>query len=112
MRQKATGLRSNHVLKTTPGFSNLSFVVVSDFLAPGAFDEAAKDKNGITVTYHTSGLDFGVIDVNTAQNGASLNLTIKNSVPLSKVALSEVRVISSLQRTTPLVIIPDVLTYF
>jgi nucleoside-diphosphate-sugar epimerase len=41
--QKATILGSNSVLKTTPGFSNLSFVVVPDFLAPGAFDEAAKD---------------------------------------------------------------------
>ena len=41
--QKATALKSNHVLKTTPGFTNLSFVVVPDFLAPGAFDEAAKD---------------------------------------------------------------------
>jgi len=41
--QKATLLKSNHVLKTTPGFSNLSFVVVPDFLAPGAFDEAAKN---------------------------------------------------------------------
>jgi nucleoside-diphosphate-sugar epimerase len=40
--QKATILGSNSVLKTTPGFSNLSFVVVPDFLAPGAFDEAAK----------------------------------------------------------------------
>jgi nucleoside-diphosphate-sugar epimerase len=41
--QKATTLKSNHVLKATPGFSNLSFVVVPDFLVPGAFDEAAKD---------------------------------------------------------------------
>jgi len=41
--QKATTLKSNNVLKNTPGFSNLSFVVVPDFLAPGAFDEAAKN---------------------------------------------------------------------
>jgi len=41
--QKATTLKSNHVLQTTPDFSNLSFIVVPDFLAPGAFDEAAKN---------------------------------------------------------------------
>jgi nucleoside-diphosphate-sugar epimerase len=45
--QKATLLKSNHVLKTTPGFSNLSFIVVPDFLAPGAFDEAVKDTKSI-----------------------------------------------------------------
>jgi nucleoside-diphosphate-sugar epimerase len=41
--QKATLLKSNKVLKATSGFSNLSFIVVPDFLAPGAFDEAVKD---------------------------------------------------------------------
>ena len=41
--QKATLLKSNNVLKATPGFSNLSFIVVPDFLAPDAFDEATKD---------------------------------------------------------------------
>lgn len=41
--QKAILLKSNHVLHTTPGFSNLSFIIVLDFLAPNAFDEAAKD---------------------------------------------------------------------
>lgn len=41
--QKATPLKSNNVLKATPGFSNLSFNIVPDFLTPGAFDEAAKD---------------------------------------------------------------------
>lgn len=41
--QKATLLKSNPVLQTTPNFSNLSFTIVPDFLAPGAFDEAAKD---------------------------------------------------------------------
>ena len=41
--QKATLLKSNHVLQTTPGFSNLSFIIVPDFLAPNAFDGAARD---------------------------------------------------------------------
>lgn len=41
--QKASILKSNPVLQATPGVSNLSFVVVPDFLVPGAFDEAAKD---------------------------------------------------------------------
>lgn len=41
--QKATRLKSNHILKTTSGFSNLSFIIVPDFLAPGAFDEATKN---------------------------------------------------------------------
>lgn len=41
--QKATLLKSNPVLQTTPGFSNLSFIIVPDFLAPGAFDEATKN---------------------------------------------------------------------
>ncbi|GAB7336473.1 hypothetical protein MBLNU13_g09760t1 [Cladosporium sp. NU13] len=41
--QKATRLKSNHILKPTSGFSNLSFIIVPDFLAPGAFDEATKN---------------------------------------------------------------------
>lgn len=41
--QKATTLKSNPVLKATPGFSSLSFIVVPDFLVPGAFDEAVQD---------------------------------------------------------------------
>jgi len=41
--QKATLLKSNNVLKATSGFSNLSFIVVPDFIAPGAFDEAVID---------------------------------------------------------------------
>jgi nucleoside-diphosphate-sugar epimerase len=41
--QKAAILKSNPVLKATAGLSNLSFIVVPDFLVPGAFDEAVKD---------------------------------------------------------------------
>lgn len=40
--QKAAILRANSVLNATAGISKLSFVVVPDFLAPGAFDEAAQ----------------------------------------------------------------------
>lgn len=63
-----------------------------------AFDEAAKDKHGITVSHHAGGLDFGIIDLSSAQDGVSLNLVVKNSVPTLKVVLTEVRVTSSLQR--------------
>lgn len=45
--QKATALKFSHVFQTTPGFSNLSFIIVPDFLTPGAFDEAAKDSKYI-----------------------------------------------------------------
>ena len=41
--QKATLLKSNHVLQATSGFFNLSFIIVPDFLTPSAFDEATKD---------------------------------------------------------------------
>ncbi|KAM0720275.1 hypothetical protein Q7P37_004411 [Cladosporium fusiforme] len=41
--EKAATLTSNPVLRATPGFSNLSFLLVPDFLKPGAFDEAAQD---------------------------------------------------------------------
>ena len=68
-----------------------------------AFDEAAKDKHGITVSHQAGGLDFGIIDIPSAQDGVSLNLLVKNSVPSLKAVLTEARVISSLQRTSPLV---------
>lgn len=69
-----------------------------------AFDEAGKDKHGITVSHLSGGLDFGVIEVAAAQTGVSLVLTVTNSVPLSKVTLVEVKVVvSSLQKTTPFV---------
>jgi nucleoside-diphosphate-sugar epimerase len=41
--QKTTLLKSNEILKATPGFSDLSFIVVPDFLAPNAFDKAAEN---------------------------------------------------------------------
>lgn len=41
--QKITLLKSNEILKATPSFSNLSFIVVPDFLAPNAFDKAVEN---------------------------------------------------------------------
>lgn len=65
-----------------------------------AFEEAAKDKHGISVSHQTGGLDFGVTEVALAQNGVSLNLDVTNSVPLSKVVLNKVEVKCPLQRTS------------
>lgn len=40
---KAATLKSNPVLQATLGFSNLSFVVIPDFISPEAFDGAAQE---------------------------------------------------------------------
>lgn len=57
------------------------------------------------MSHRTEGLDFGVIEVSAAQNGVSLTLAIQNSVPLSKVVLDGVRVVSTLRKTTPSVFV-------
>lgn len=49
--QKASTLKSNPVLQATKGFSDLSFIVVPDFLAPGAFNQAAQ---GIKYIIHVA----------------------------------------------------------
>jgi nucleoside-diphosphate-sugar epimerase len=73
--QKAAILKSNPVLKATPGVSNLSFVVVPDFLVPGAFDEAVKDAKYIIhvaspiVTKLPEGDDFDAHFVQPAVQG-------------------------------------------
>lgn len=55
-----------------------------------AFEEASKDKHGISVSHQTGGVDFGMVEVSAAQNGVTLDLTVTNSVPLSDVVLNRI----------------------
>ncbi|KZT68330.1 RNA helicase [Daedalea quercina L-15889] len=52
-----------------------------------AFEEAGKNKHGIDVTHENDGLDFGIIDVEDASRGVATVLTVRNTVPTSKVVL-------------------------
>lgn len=56
-----------------------------------AFEEASKDKHGITVSHHPTGLDFGTIAVESAQQGVRGLFVVKNTVPLSEIVLKSVR---------------------
>lgn len=69
-----------------------------------AFEEAAKDKHGVVVSHHPGGLDFGIIEVAAAQRGVMLPLSVKSTVPSSRVHLVEVKIISSLQTSSPSVL--------
>lgn len=73
-----------------------------------AFDEALKDKHGVSISHHPDGLDFDVIDVGTAADGSTLAqpFVIKSTVPLAKISLVEVKVLSSFRRTSPFVTLP------
>ena len=52
--QKATLLKSNKVLKATSGFSNLSFIVIPDFLAPAPSTKQSKTPNTSSTSPHPS----------------------------------------------------------
>ncbi|KAF7966507.1 hypothetical protein HWV62_21353 [Athelia sp. TMB] len=54
-------------------------------------DEAEKDKHGIAVS---GSLDFGIVEPADAQQGIRLNMSVENSVPLSRVVLVEARLSS------------------
>lgn len=52
-----------------------------------AFEEASKNKHGIDVSHEEDGLDFDIVDVADAPRGVSMTLTVKNTVPTSRVTL-------------------------
>lgn len=56
-----------------------------------AFEAAECNKHGMVVS-NEDGIDFGVIDPVHAENGVLTVLTIKNTMPLSKIRISELRV--------------------
>lgn len=67
-----------------------------------AFDEATKDKHGISVS-HSNGIDFGIVEVESAVGGARAVqiLTVKSTVPLAKVSLIEAKVLASFRKIVP-----------
>lgn len=52
-----------------------------------AFEEASKNKHGIDVSHEDEGLDFEIVDVADAPRGVTMTLTVKNTVPTSRVTL-------------------------
>ncbi|KAH9835366.1 P-loop containing nucleoside triphosphate hydrolase protein [Rhodofomes roseus] len=56
-----------------------------------AFEEAGKNKHGIDVSHEDDGLDFGIVDVEDALQGATMTLTVRNTVPTSRVSLVDAK---------------------
>ncbi|KAL4247257.1 DNA2/NAM7 helicase family protein [Abortiporus biennis] len=67
-----------------------------------AFDEAAKDKNGVIVSHQDVGLDLGVVTAEAASQGAVVgHLELKLTVPSARISLVEVIVSSRRARRSP-----------
>lgn len=66
------------------------------------FEEAEKDKHGITVS-HLEGIDFGVVEVDDAKQGTGITLLVNTSIPLSRTKIAELNLssASSRRRVTP-----------
>ena len=52
-----------------------------------AFEEASKNKHGIDVSHEDDGLDFDIVDVADASRGVTMTLTVRNTVPTSRITL-------------------------
>ncbi|KAH9948069.1 P-loop containing nucleoside triphosphate hydrolase protein [Amylocystis lapponica] len=81
-----------------------------------AFEEAERDKNGVTISPGEEGLDFGFVELPDAHSGTAALLKVENTVPTSKVRLAEVKLSSSAARgsssfSLSLQNIPRMLTY-
>lgn len=50
-----------------------------------AFEEAEKNKHGVTISHDHDGIDFGIAEVKCAELGVSLVVKAQNTVPLSKI---------------------------
>ncbi|THH30849.1 hypothetical protein EUX98_g3344 [Antrodiella citrinella] len=61
-----------------------------------AFEDAEKDKNGIEISHGEEGVDFDVIEVPDATFGVLTVVTVKNTVPQSRIKVNEIRLASSL----------------
>ncbi|THG94463.1 hypothetical protein EW026_g7017 [Hermanssonia centrifuga] len=64
-----------------------------------AFDEAAKDKHGVTVSPHPE-LDFGILDVGDAAVGHIKRFVIASTVPSSSINLVDFKITSGVRRST------------
>ena len=67
------------------------------FAFKSLLEEAEKDKHGISVSI-PEGVDFGIIEVEEAEAGRNLQLTITSSVPYSNVRLADVKLTSTSNR--------------
>ncbi len=70
-----------------------------------AFDEAAKDKHGVTVSPHPE-LDFGILDVGDAAVGHIKRFVIASTVPSSSINLVDFKITSGVRRSTAYVYSP------
>jgi helicase MOV-10 len=67
-----------------------------------AFDEAEKDKHGVTVSHPGGGLEFGIVELRRARDGVDKHLIINNTVPNSRVTVVEAKIASThLRYTSP-----------
>lgn len=55
-----------------------------------AFEEAERNKHGMIVS-DEDGIDFGVVDPMHAENGMLTVITVKNTIPSSRIRISELR---------------------
>ncbi|OBZ77616.1 putative helicase MOV-10 [Grifola frondosa] len=67
-----------------------------------AFEEAEKDKHGVTVSHgDATGLDFGIVEAPDAGRGIRGYLLIRTTVPSSRIDLIEIKISSVYSATSP-----------
>lgn len=60
-----------------------------------AFDEAAKDKHGVTVSHGEYGVDFGIVEVQDAERGVSVELKVQMIDPSSGIKMMDLKLSST-----------------
>ncbi|KZT00672.1 P-loop containing nucleoside triphosphate hydrolase protein [Laetiporus sulphureus 93-53] len=63
-----------------------------------AVDEAEKNKHGVDVSHGEDGLDFGVVELQSASTGVRMTLSVSNTVPLEQLILEDVKMSNSSPR--------------
>ncbi|OBZ77615.1 putative helicase mov-10-B.1 [Grifola frondosa] len=65
------------------------------------YEQAERDKQGVTMSHVDEGVNFGVVDLNDSRRGVSTNLTISSTVRASRISILRVDTSSTSSAATP-----------
>ena len=60
-----------------------------------AFDEASKDKHGVTISHGDSGIDFGIVELQDAEGGVRVELKIQMTSPSTRIKITGLKLAST-----------------
>ena len=65
-----------------------------------AFDEASKDRHGVTMSHGGRGVDFGIVELQDAKAGVQTELKIKIASPSSQIKIADVKLASTISSSS------------